>query len=38
MVDVNDADSSHERFKIDPEDAAMDVADPTTWSYLILSE
>jgi hypothetical protein len=35
---VNDADSSHERFKIDPEDTVMDVANPTRWAFLVLAE
>ena len=36
---VNDADSSHERFKIDPADAVnFIVTDPSTWSLLILKD
>jgi hypothetical protein len=36
---VNDADTSHERFKIDPLDvAAISTNDPSTWSYLILKD
>lgn len=35
---VNDADTSHERWKIDPEDAgrAIKPSDPTTWSIMVL--
>ena len=33
---VNDADSSHERFKIDPEDGNPNPSDPTVWSFLLL--
>jgi hypothetical protein len=37
---VNDADTSHERFKIDPTDASADfaVTDPSTWSLLLLED
>jgi hypothetical protein len=37
---VNDADTSHERFKIDPEDAPANfsVTDPSTWSLLVLED
>lgn len=33
---VNDADKSHERWKIDPEDGNVRPEDPTVWSLLIL--
>ncbi len=40
---VNDSDTSHERWKIDPEDAAQigggfNGSDPTTWPYLLLKD
>ena len=36
---VNDADTSHERWKLDPIDnSAYRPEDPTTWSYLVLKE
>lgn len=35
---VNDADSSHERFKIDPLDGSPDPNDPSVWSYLVLKD
>lgn len=35
---VNDADTSHERFKIDPEDGNVAPSDPTVWSLLSLQD
>jgi hypothetical protein len=35
---VNDADTSHPRFKIDPMDGNVAPADPTVWSYLVLEK
>ena len=34
---VNDADSSHERWKIDPLDGNVRVEDPSAWSLLLLA-
>ena len=35
---VNDADTSHERFSLDPVDGRVVHSDPTAWSYLTLEE
>lgn len=36
---INDADTSHERFKLDPTDApGFKTSDPSTWSYLELKD
>jgi hypothetical protein len=37
---LNDADTSHERFRITPVDAAADfkIPDPSTWSLLELTD
>lgn len=35
-IRVNDADTSHERWKIDPDGAIVLTEDPTQWSHLIL--
>ena len=37
-IRVNDADSSHERWKIDPTDGTVNPGDPTVWSLLLLAE
>jgi len=38
-VRVNDADTQHERWKLDPVDnATYRPEDPTTWSYLLLAK
>jgi len=38
-IRVNDADTSHERFKLDPGDVGpLNVTDPSSWSFLILEE
>lgn len=33
---VNDADTSHERFKIDPAEQTVSPSDPSRWAYLVL--
>jgi hypothetical protein len=33
---MNDADSSHERWKIDPEDSRIDTENPTRWAVMTL--
>lgn len=36
---VNDADTSHERFKLDPSDVGpLNVSDPSSWSLLVLEK
>jgi len=35
-IRVNDADTSHERFKLDPTDTNMSTENPTMWAILVL--
>lgn len=37
-IRINDADTSHERWKIDPDGVTVLTEDPTKWSHLILGE
>lgn len=33
---LNDADTSHERWKVDPEDSRIDTENPTRWAVMVL--
>ena len=35
---VNDADTSHKRWKIDPQDGNVNFGNPTVWSLLELQD